>query len=175
MTRNRCGNCTACCKTVGVTDIAKPPNKWCDKCDIGKGCTIYDIRPASCAAFECFWFSNEWIHGDLRPDRCKVVFEGMQEANAVVAMVDPDRPDAYKSKTVWPFIRWLVGRMGIAVVVMHGPDKKREAVFVLPEGRTQEDVMQGMERYGRASITRFAEQEGLSFEDALAQYGNIIQ
>ena len=164
--RNRCGGCSMCCKIVGVTELAKPPNKWCEFCAVGSGCRIYQDRPRSCAAFECFWFSNAWISDELRPDRCKVVFDRMQEANAVLAMVDPGRPDAWKAKPVERFIKDLVERFKIAVVVMHGPNQGRETVYVLPEGRTREDVIAGMKKHGAGVVSRYAEQEGLPADAA---------
>src|ERR1700732_671054 len=51
----KCGPCNLCCKTMGVVELSKPANQWCDLCVKGKGCTIYDHRPQSCVDFACVW------------------------------------------------------------------------------------------------------------------------
>ena len=66
-----CGNCTACCKTHAVFEISKFQGRWCEHCDIGKGCRIYDARPENCKEFRC-----EWLKGfRKRPDRTKIVLD----------------------------------------------------------------------------------------------------
>ncbi len=66
-----CGGCTACCKTHAVFEIDKSPGRWCEHCNIGKGCRIYDTRPEKCREFRC-----EWLNGyGERPDRTKIVLD----------------------------------------------------------------------------------------------------
>ena len=78
---NNCGTCTACCRIFEIPELAKPAGKWCEHCEIGRGCTIYNERPAVCQEFECLWLLSqqrddprEHLAPELRPDRCKVVF-----------------------------------------------------------------------------------------------------
>ena len=72
--RNQCGNCTLFCKTVGVEELRKPLGEWCPHCLVGKGCKIYDTRPAECRQWDCMWLSGAFgDQPDLPPDRCKVV------------------------------------------------------------------------------------------------------
>jgi hypothetical protein len=95
-----CGSCTACCKILAVEPLQKPAGQWCKHCDIGKGCKIYLDRPEPCHAFECLWLQHDEMPDAARPDHCKVVFsvtdppEGVKQA--IIAHVDPGRPDAYK-------------------------------------------------------------------------------
>ena len=78
---NHCGTCTACCRIFDIPELKKPAGKWCEHCEIGRGCTIYSERPQMCIDFECLWLlsqkredSRERLAAELRPDRCKVVF-----------------------------------------------------------------------------------------------------
>lgn len=32
--------------------------EWCQHCDIGKGCKIYEQRPVECRDFTCGWLNN---------------------------------------------------------------------------------------------------------------------
>ena len=92
-----CGDCTMCCKLIGVKEIDKKPNSWCEHCEVGKGCSIYADAPPSCHDFRCLWLDNEEMTDNLRPDKTKVVLGGTTDGNHVVAYVDPARPDAYKT------------------------------------------------------------------------------
>jgi hypothetical protein len=50
--------------------------EWCEECDIGKGCKIYDTTiPEKCKRYQCGYAQMEKIKSSLRPDRCKVIFE----------------------------------------------------------------------------------------------------
>src|SRR5258708_34908707 len=54
-TGRSCGSCSMCCYVMGVEDIDKPKSQWCRHCKPGKGCSIYDNRPATCKTFACMW------------------------------------------------------------------------------------------------------------------------
>ncbi len=54
-----CGDCTLCCKLIGIPELEKPPGTWCLRCTIGKGCQIYDTRPEACRNFRCAWLADE--------------------------------------------------------------------------------------------------------------------
>jgi uncharacterized protein len=103
---NHCGTCTLCCKIMGVSELDKPANVWCQHCAKGKGCTIYETRPASCRIFDCLWLQSqqrpeaERFIPALRPDRSRVVLTATKTGKGVVAQVDPMRPDAWKAEPV---------------------------------------------------------------------------
>lgn len=73
-TSRTCDSCTACCKTLEVVELNKPPGKWCQHCSIGKGCKIYFERPQSCHEFRCEWLKGFGEEQD-RPDRVKVILD----------------------------------------------------------------------------------------------------
>ena len=47
MQTRECGDCNLCCKLPYIKNF-KPQYKWCNHCDIGVGCKIYEKRPELC-------------------------------------------------------------------------------------------------------------------------------
>ena len=72
--KRECGGCTACCKTHGVPELAKRTGSWCFSCDTGRGCEIYEARPASCQSYRCNWLNGEGERND-RPDKAGFVMD----------------------------------------------------------------------------------------------------
>jgi hypothetical protein len=68
-----CGDCTLCCKLLGVKKISKPQGQWCQHCQIGKGCKIYAQRPKECEDFTCLWWAG-LIPEELKPNKVHAVF-----------------------------------------------------------------------------------------------------
>ncbi|MFC1663331.1 YkgJ family cysteine cluster protein [Patescibacteria group bacterium] len=69
-----CGKCNACCKTYSVPGMSRDSSGWCQHCDIGRGCAIYEERPEVCRYFTCAWLNGT---GDesWRPDRFGVMID----------------------------------------------------------------------------------------------------
>ena len=67
-----CGGCTACCKTHAADVWKAKGGEYCDRCQIGVGCSIYEDRPEGCRTFKCHWLRGAGEESD-RPDRLKVV------------------------------------------------------------------------------------------------------
>lgn len=133
MPARSCGKCTMCCKLAAVPELAKPVNRWCDHCDVGRRCRIYDSRPPSCVRYSCLWESGE-LAEDLRPDRCKVLFERLPGKQVVIALREPSRQDAWRAAAVLRAIEPLLSS-GDAVIVTGSPRR-----ILLPPGRTLDDV-----------------------------------
>lgn len=57
--KKECGNCTLCCKLPQLNDEQGNKLKdcftWCEQCNIGKGCKIYDNKPKNCNDFSCLY------------------------------------------------------------------------------------------------------------------------
>ncbi len=117
-----CGTCTLCCKVLAVQDLLKPEGTWCKHCVQGRGCGIYETRPGECRTFGCLWLSDSNFPEALKPERSKVVFFLAEEGFQVGAMVDPGKPDAWKS----PDIYRLLKRMAVVGV----PEGRQIIVFV---------------------------------------------
>ena len=56
---NHCGTCTACCRVFAIPALNKPAGQWCQHCDIGVGCKIYNSRPQTCVEYECLWLQSQ--------------------------------------------------------------------------------------------------------------------
>jgi len=68
-----CGDCTACCTVLAVTELQKPMRFACQQI-CRDGCRIYSDRPAGCRQFNCLWLrgalrapSQTQSHPDLMP------------------------------------------------------------------------------------------------------------
>lgn len=107
-----CGDCSLCCRLMGIAELNKPVNQWCPHCAVldkpsRAGCKIYESRPPSCAGFQCMWLMEENIPDSLRPDKCGVLFfypdpneRGAETLDAIHAKCDPKRPDAWRAPMV---------------------------------------------------------------------------
>ena len=72
-----CGECTLCCDLLPVKWLDKPANTTCVHCD--KGCLIHETKEEECVSFECSWLQSNVDNDQLRPDRCGVVFEKVDD------------------------------------------------------------------------------------------------
>jgi hypothetical protein len=111
---NHCGTCTACCRVFAIPEFNKSAGKWCDHCNIGVGCNIYDARPNICRDFQCLWLlsqeqdnPNEKMPLDMRPDKSKVVFSATTRPDIMSATTLPDAPFAWKQGNVFKLIKLL--------------------------------------------------------------------
>lgn len=120
---NSCGNCTLCCKLLGVKELEKPYNKWCEFCTPGRGCNIYEQRPFSCKDFECgYLLSNLPI--EFRPDNLHIIITGEAEKiGAIILHVDPNFPHSTESKNGKRLLE-LFSRNNKPVIIVTG-DKRR--------------------------------------------------
>lgn len=104
MMRRSCGGCTMCCKTMGVPDLepTKKPHQWCQHCQIGKGCGIYETRPKTCKEFECVWLQDtrNLFDESCRPDRVGVVIVPADDGMGLIAHCDPSRPTAWRNEKI---------------------------------------------------------------------------
>lgn len=71
----QCGDCTACCTVLAVTELQKPARRACDHVCCS-GCRIYENRPQECRQFHCLWMRGA-LGADpaLRPDTLGVMFD----------------------------------------------------------------------------------------------------
>jgi hypothetical protein len=70
-----CGDCIACCllPAIDTPELKKPERQLCPHCT-GKGCGVYDARPAVCRTFNCAWKRIASMPPETRPDRLGVMF-----------------------------------------------------------------------------------------------------
>jgi len=75
----KCGNCTLCCRLPVVPSLNKEKGVWCEFCEIGVGCKIYNVRPNECRQYQCMWSQMEHSGEELRPDKCHMLFEKVSD------------------------------------------------------------------------------------------------
>lgn len=132
-----CEQCALCCKLLDVPGLAAS-GQWCPHCVPGLKdgcCTIHDERPEVCRGWHCFWRAEEWPD-DLRPDRCKVIFEALPGVRTILVSVEPSRPDAWKKKRIAEVIDKL--RKNRRPVVLK---TKNDSQMFLCEGYAKDDVL----------------------------------
>jgi hypothetical protein len=132
-----CNECSLCCKLLDVPGIAAA-GEWCPHCTPGNksgGCTIHSKRPEICLGFNCFWRAESWPD-ELRPDRCKVIFEALPGVETILITIDPSQPDAWKKKEIIEVMMKLV-KKGRPIVFK----ATNYSQMLLPKGWTRHMVL----------------------------------
>ena len=64
----KCEDCNLCCKLPEINYFKekKKSHTWCNDCDVGVGCKIYDKRPQGCKNFSCAYTEHLT---DLKPNK----------------------------------------------------------------------------------------------------------
>jgi len=132
----KCGACTLCCRLTAIPELNKQYGVWCRHCSIGEGCKAYEQRPPSCYSYECLWLKGG-LPDNLRPDRCKVVFEELKGHFIYLVLVNFGMPDAWKNRDIRREISQLA-KDGFAVVVSVEGGKHK--YMLIPEGQTKKEV-----------------------------------
>ncbi len=109
-----CGGCTMCCKVPAIPEIGKAPGAWCEHCEKGLGCRIYDRRPEPCQGFHCLWKVMPDFPEELRPDKCKVIWTMSEDGD--VAIATTEYPRALQTRRQKALVRNF-RCLGIAVVI----------------------------------------------------------
>lgn len=115
-----CGNCTLCCKVIGVRALDKPPQTQCPNCEPGRGCKIYADRPHDCRSFYCMYvrqgskIPDRWL-----PSRSHMVLCEDLEGPRIEVHVDSDHPDAWQQEPYYDDLRqWSIGAVTSGGYVM---------------------------------------------------------
>ena len=134
-----------CCKVPYIKEFEKPPGVWCRHAVAGKGCGIYDHRPASCAAFYCLWMQDPSFGPEWKPDKAKFVVYIQANGSNLQIAVDPNFPNAWTKPPFFAQIKkWAVdgAERGEFVFVRIGgrmiavlPDREVDMGMVAPEDR----------------------------------------
>lgn len=122
MSERTCGECTLCCKLMGVPEIPKAPAKWCADCDREKGCRVYETRPPSCRNFRCFWLMDEAFPDEFRPDRIGALASFNDTPDSAVLHTDPARPASVRKPETRALIDALL-KVYAKVFIVTGSEK----------------------------------------------------
>ena len=131
-----CGDCSLCCKVLGVVAVDKGPMIWCKHCDPKKGiCKIYDSRPNDCRWFYCRYLLHAEIGDHWKPVTCRMVLnlESSPSGDVLAINVDSGRVDLWRKDPYYSDIRrWAETGVhnGTQVVVRQGLD----TIIVFPNG-----------------------------------------
>jgi hypothetical protein len=83
---------------MGIVELDKPRNVWCDHAMPGRGCAIYEQRPDSCRVFSCLWLLDEALGEHWKPEKSKLVIVPDGDTGATRVYVDAAAPDAWKKE-----------------------------------------------------------------------------
>jgi hypothetical protein len=127
-----CGNCTLCCKVMGIRGLNKPINTWCQFCEVGRSCKIYPTRPDECRTFDCLWLRDQTFPDEFKPQKSRIVFAAEHGGGRISAYVDAAFPSAWREKKVYAFLkRWasVQADKNVQVLVFIG----RRTIAILPD------------------------------------------
>ena len=92
-----CQGCTKCCEGFLYADIHAQkigPGNPCTFCIKGKGCSIYDYRPADiCKTFKCEWLINPAVPEEMKPSKSHVIVKRTYvEDDYYIAVIPAGKP-----------------------------------------------------------------------------------
>jgi hypothetical protein len=137
-----CGDCTLCCKVMGVAAVNKPGGVWCSHIRRGAGCAIYADRPASCSTFQCLWSGSENLDDRWRPDRARFLMFTENGGKRLNVVADPGYPAAWRQEPYYSRLKAMSQRAydGFELVVCIGdrrivifPDQEADLGAVRPD------------------------------------------
>jgi hypothetical protein len=144
-----CGDCTLCCKVMAIEQFAKPVSSWCPHCRPGRGCLIYDNRPAECRSFNCLWLVDDQLDQHWKPSKSRLVLTTSEDG--IEVRCDPGFPDAWRKEPFRSEIReWAISgeTLDMTVVVIVGqrmtlitPDREFDLGIVGPDERIVRELL----------------------------------
>jgi hypothetical protein len=135
---------------MGVEELKKPANVWCQHCEIGVGCKIHGEHPPTCKAFECLWLIDEHWPDSVKPDQSHVVMSATLDGERLVANVDATRPNAYKTGEMGRLLYKVSQAIDVVVVigdkwqVLTTPDRMAGVEKLKEQFRLEKLALQGL-------------------------------
>ncbi len=125
-----CGDCSLCCKVLGIPELEKAKDAWCPNFAAGTGCRIYEDRPASCRNFSCRWLTDASMGPEWKPSVCKMVLDA--KPRMLVVHVDPAVSRPWRAEPYYSVLKRLsaqgLGRSIIVLVI-----ERRRNIVILPD------------------------------------------
>lgn len=126
----QCGDCTLCCKLLGVHELNKKARVYCPHCEINHGCKIYQTRPKECIDFECSWLMG-LIPEKLKPNKVGVMItslamdlrkQGYLEPTKDYILVYPEEQGNEKKGAIRDYLNNLLAQ-GVELILVDGEKK----------------------------------------------------
>ena len=121
--KRECGECSLCCKVMGVPEVKPERHSWCPHADPGRGCKIYEKRPLPCQQFVCLWLIDEKLGEHWYPAKSKILID--YRDNVLCFVVDPAYPRRWLEQP------WLDD---IKTLARHGHKTGKWSTAVLVKG-----------------------------------------
>ena len=128
--QRQCGDCSLCCKVLGIPELEKPKDSWCPNFAPGIGCSIYKNRPPSCRDFNCRWLTDTTMGPEWKPSLCKMVINS--RPGLFVVHVDPAATRPWSAEPYIPVLKRLSAQgltRGVVVMVI----ERRRTIVILPD------------------------------------------
>lgn len=128
--KRQCGDCSLCCKVLGIPELEKPKDLWCANFATGTGCRIYLDRPPSCRDFVCRWLTDAAMGPEWKPSVCKMVIDS--RPNLFVVHVDPAVSRPWIAQPYIGVLRRLSAQ-GLARNIVVMVIERRRTIVILPD------------------------------------------
>jgi hypothetical protein len=126
----QCGDCSLCCKVLGIPELGKPKDVWCPNFAPGAGCRIYQDRPPSCRNFTCRWLVDPDMGPEWKPNICKMVLDA--KPRTLVVHVDPAANRPWHTEPYFSTLRRLAAQ-GLARGAMLLVVERRRTIVILAD------------------------------------------
>lgn len=157
---SECGRCTLCCELLPVPWMDSPADDSCKECDVGVGCKIWNNGVSNdCRNFQCIYNELDNLPIELRPDRCKIIFENV-DGSIFLGTMHPNYNEAYKDKIIENQVK-IILKKGISIVFTSSTIKKS---LVFPsQGRQILDVWLSLLEKWKEKQTKWEKINGSTF------------
>ena len=134
-----CGECTLCCKLCTIEETNSTNDEYCKHCEVNFACKIHGNHPDQCKTFQCTWSQMEMVHIDLRPDKCKVMFEKINDTLIVGSIDDKlENVSALVNRQIIAF-----GKEGISVMMQSF--NPHRFVCRMVKGANKDEIVKALE------------------------------
>ena len=125
-----CGDCSLCCKVLGIPELDKPKDSWCPNFAAGIGCRVYEDRPPSCHNFSCRWLNDTSLGPEWKPSVCKMVLDS--RPRMLTVHVDPAVSRPWRAEPYYSVLKRLSAQ-GLTRNVIVLVIEKRRSLVMLPD------------------------------------------
>ena len=156
-----CGECSLCCKLLGVAAIAKTAGAWCGHFRRGGGCGIYADRPDACRTFQCLWTTSAGLDERWRPDRARLVLFTEQDGRRLTVVADPADPLAWRREPYYSRLKTMSQRAADGYELLVTAGDRRWVIF------PDRDVDLGLVDPEHKIVSGFADRDGVKVPFAM--------